>query len=221
MLKELIDKFYIDQQECRIQDHFYISDAGKCPRAVFFKFKSAPCVDLTPRMLRIFEKGEYIHRNVVNVLTTMGVLVASEIEIPHSHLISGRADALLSIDNQLYVLDIKSINNRGFKALKKAKEDHVLQLQLYLHFFNIKKGMLLYVDKDQQELKEFIISYDKKKVKELLDGFKKLRDKIDKDSIPRRIDPKLKHAQCFFCSYKEICKTVGEKALKWDRFDKK
>jgi CRISPR-associated protein Cas4 len=168
-------------------------------------------------MLRVFEKGEYIHRNIINILTTMGILVASEIEIPHSYLISGRADALLSLDNQLYVLDIKSINNKGFKSLKKAKEEHVLQLQLYLHFFNIKKGMLLYIDKDQQEIKEFTVSYNKKKVKELLDNFKKLREKIDKNSIPKRIDSNLKNPQCFYCSYKEVCKTVGEKALKWNK----
>lgn len=216
MLKELIDKFYINNHQCEIQKHFYISDAGKCQRVIFFKFKNAPCIDITPRMLRIFEKGEYIHRNITSILTTMGVLVASEIEVPHNSLISGRADALLSLDNQLYVLDIKSISNKGFKSLKKAKEEHILQLQLYLHFFNIKKGILLYVDKDQQELKEFVISYNRKTVKNLLDGFKKLRDKIDKDYIPRRIDSKMKHPSCFFCSYKDICKTIGEKKLKWN-----
>ena len=41
MLKELIDQFYLDNQKNKEQTRFYITDAGKCPRAVFFKFKNA------------------------------------------------------------------------------------------------------------------------------------------------------------------------------------
>ena len=37
MLKELIDQFYLDNQKNGSQTKFYITDAGKCPRAVFFK----------------------------------------------------------------------------------------------------------------------------------------------------------------------------------------
>jgi hypothetical protein len=36
MLKELIDQFYLDKQRDKEQTHFYITDAGKCTRAVFF-----------------------------------------------------------------------------------------------------------------------------------------------------------------------------------------
>ena len=41
MLKELINQYYLDRQKDREQHHFYITDAGKCPRATFFKFKKA------------------------------------------------------------------------------------------------------------------------------------------------------------------------------------
>ena len=68
MLKELIDEFYLDQQRDREQYHFYITDAGKCPRAVFFKFKNVPREKIDARILRIFERGETLHRDIFNVL---------------------------------------------------------------------------------------------------------------------------------------------------------
>ena len=62
MLKELIDQFYLENQKNKDQTKFYITDAGKCPRAVFFKFKNAPREPMDARIMRIFERGENIHR---------------------------------------------------------------------------------------------------------------------------------------------------------------
>lgn len=155
MLKELIDKFYIENQRNKEQTHFYITDAGKCPRQVFFRFKNVPRAAMDARIMRIFEHGEHIHRNIFNILYRLKIGVTTEIPIPSQEIISGRADAILCIDNENYVLDIKSMNSMIFRKLEQPKEENVYQLQLYLHYFNIKKGILLYIDKDQQEIKEF------------------------------------------------------------------
>ena len=56
MLKELIDQFYIDNQKNSEQTKFYITDAVKCPRSVFFKLKNAPREPLDARLMRIFER---------------------------------------------------------------------------------------------------------------------------------------------------------------------
>ena len=54
-----------------------------------------------------------------------------------------------------------------FRTLSEPKQDNVFQIQLYMHYFNIKKGILLYIDKDQQEMKEFMLDYDQKMVESL------------------------------------------------------
>ena len=97
MLKELIDKFYIENQKNKDQAKFYITDAGKCPRAVFFKFKNAPRESLDARILRICEHGEHMHRNIFNILSRLRIGVTTEIPIPAQEIISGRADAILCI----------------------------------------------------------------------------------------------------------------------------
>ena len=221
MLKELIDKFYQDQQRDRSQTKFYITDSGKCSRQVFFKFKQAPREKLDARIMRIFEFGEYMHRNIFNILYRLRVGVTTEIRIPAQEIVSGRADAILCIDGENYVLDIKSMNSMIFRNLTAPKEENVYQLQLYLHYFKIKKGILLYIDKDKQEIKEFIVEYDAEMVHRLLDDFEKLKQKIETDIVPVVLPDYPKNWQCSYCPYRPICDMAGKDELNWNDFKDK
>lgn len=218
MLKELIDKYYGDRQKDKDQAHFYITDAGKCPRAVFFKFKKAAREEIEPRVLRMFEHGDYIHRLILNALFSIGLVRSSEISIPPQQIISGRADAVISFNNELYVLDIKSMNSMIFRGLTQPKEENVYQVQLYLHFFQISKGILLYVNKDTQELKEFIFEYDPILAKKLLVDFHDLKEKIDSDVIPERLESWPEDWQCRYCQFKEICGMAESGEMNWNDF---
>ena len=221
MLKELIDKFYLEQKKSKRQYHFYISDAGKCDRAIFFKFKNLAQEKLDARILRIFEQGEYFHRSLINILIRLGIIVAAEINIPPQEIISGRADAILSVDNEIYILDIKSMNSIIFRKLTQPKEANIYQLQLYMHYFNIKKGILLYVDKDRQELKEFVINYNAELCKRLIAKFKSLQTKINSDNVPMVLSDYPRNWQCRYCPFRLICKIAGKEQIKWQDFKSK
>lgn len=225
MLKELIDQFYLDRERERKEKEriqFFISEVGKCPRAIFFKFKKAPAQEIEPERLRVFEHGDFIHQMVMRPLFSLGLVRATEISIPPQKIISGRADAVLSINGEPYILDIKGISGKlNFQKMEKPMPEHIWQVQLYLHFFNVKKGILLYVNKDTQELKEFVFEYDKEQVKQLLDWFEKLKKKIEKNLVPLRLPDWPDNWQCQSCQFKEICKIVGEKEISWENFKKK
>jgi CRISPR/Cas system-associated exonuclease Cas4 (RecB family) len=224
MLKELIDKFYFDRQKDKEQQHFYITDAGKCPRSVFFKFKNAPRKEMEARILRMFDHGDHIHQLIMKPLLSIREIhvVASEINIPPQELISGRADAIISDGKNMYVLDIKSMNSMIFGKLAEPKEENVDQIQLYMHFFKVPKGILLYVDKDKLELKDFVLAYDEVRVKNLLSSLDYLKKQIDKNVIPSRIPGYPNDDwQCKYCSFKEICDMANGGELKWEEFKKK
>jgi len=223
MLKEFINKYYLDRQKDRAQHHFYISDAGKCSRAIFFKFKNAPREEMDARILRLFDHGDSIHRLIMKPLLSMKEVhvVASEVDIPPQELIRGRADAIISDGKDLYVLDIKSMNSMVFKNLNRAKEEHIDQLQLYLHYLDPKKGILLYVNKDTQELKEFVIKYSSPKARSLIKPLTELKTKIDSNIIPSRISSWPDNWQCRYCPFKEICGLAGPGNVKWLDFKKK
>ena len=221
MLKELIDQFYLDQQRNKEQTHFYITDAGKCPRAVFFKFKNAPRKKMDARILRIYEKGEYLHRNIFNILYRLRIGITTEVPIPSQEIISGRADAIISINNENYVLDIKSMNSMIFRNLTAPKEENIYQIQLYLHYFNIKKGILFYIDKDQQNIKEFLVNYDEKLVRFLLKNFENLKKKVESNTIPERLPNYPQNWQCQYCQFKEVCSMTGAAEINWNIFKRK
>lgn len=219
MLKELVNKFYADKAKDRREgrDHFYISDAGKCPRKVYFKFKGAPRAKRDPRVLRIFDEGDQVHLRLMGVLTSLGILKASEVDIPPRQLISGRADAIVGIDggDQLCVVDFKSISSYGFDRLDSPKSNHRKQLQLYMHYFKIPRGILLYENKNNQKLKEFVLRYDQALVEKLLQDFKTLKKQIDQDQIP--VIPEQNQGwpkwPCQYCDFSETCKKVENSKL--------
>jgi CRISPR/Cas system-associated exonuclease Cas4 (RecB family) len=222
LLKEIIDKFYFDRQRNREQHHFYITDAGRCGRALFFKFKNVPRKEIDANILRLFDHGDHIHQLIMKPLLSVREIhvVAAEVNIPPQEMISGRADAIISDGKELYVLDIKSMNSLVFNKLTEPKEENVDQIQLYLHYFKIPKGILLYVNKDDQYLKEFIVKYDKKRVNCLLKGLEKIKKKIDKNILPARLIDYPKNWQCRYCQFKRICSMAHEGEMKWQEFKK-
>jgi CRISPR/Cas system-associated exonuclease Cas4 (RecB family) len=223
MLKELIDQFYLDKQKDKEQHHFYITDAGKCARAIFFKFKNVPRKEIEANILRLFDHGDHIHQLIMKPLLSVREIhvVASEVNIPPQELVSGRADAIISTGKEMYVLDIKSMNSMIFRNLTEPKEENVAQLQLYLHYFKIPKGILLYVNKDNQELKEFIIAYDKKMALNLLASLSDLRKKIDSEIIPPRLADYPDNWQCRYCQFREVCGMTNGGEVKWNDFKKR
>jgi CRISPR/Cas system-associated exonuclease Cas4 (RecB family) len=221
MLKDLIDQFFLDKENAREQQHFYITDAGKCERAIFFKFKNVPREKMTAEVLRMLDHGDYVQMHILNSLFSLGIVRASEIRIPPQEIISGRADAIITLNNELYVVDFKSMNSYKFKNLEAPPEENINQIQLYLHYFGITKGILLYVDKNTLSLKEFLINYDSELAESLISALENLKIKIDANVIPARIASHPANFQCKYCVFREICKISGEGEVDWQDFKKK
>lgn len=108
-------------------------------------------------------------------------------EIPlveQDYLISGRADGIVWLEvgkdkEEKHLMDIKSIQNRlpthpptslCFEDLDQAgpKEDHVIQLMIYMWISGIHKGHLLYVSLQTLQQKSFYIEYDRDRIAPIL-----------------------------------------------------
>lgn len=210
MIKEKIDEFYGARQKNKEKTAFWISDAGKCPRQIWFSCKGYPKKPAEARVQRIFEHGNHTHMRIMSVLFSLGLVTACEVEIPSNEFIHGRADAIISLDGEIYVIEIKSISSFKFKK-DEVDSDHVKQLQLYLHFFKIRKGIFIYENKDTQELRELIVEYDEKLANQLLNSFSQLKEKVEKNEIPA-IPSDLEKWRCEYCDYLGACeKTESSK----------
>jgi len=68
---------------------------------------------------------------------------------------NGYGDVMLKLNNERVVGEIKTMPNDGFeykKKSKKPKSSHLMQLLIYMKFWNINKGVLIYENKNNHEL---------------------------------------------------------------------
>ena len=68
---------------------------------------------------------------------------------------NGYGDVMLKLNNERVVGEIKTMPNDGFeykKKSKKPKNSHLMQLLIYMKFWNINKGVLIYENKNNHEL---------------------------------------------------------------------
>ena len=67
----------------------------------------------------------------------------------------GYGDVMLNINNERVVGEIKTISNEGFeykKNSRKPKMGHLMQLLIYMKVWGIKKGVMIYENKNNHEL---------------------------------------------------------------------
>lgn len=209
MLIELIDKFYQEKRKERNQEHFYITDAGKCPREVYFSMKGYPRKEKEARILRIFDRGDITHERLrSNLLSIYEIrLVAAEVDIPVKELFHGRSDAIISVKNKLYVVEIKSSSDFKFQKLEEPEKAHKMQIQLYMHYFKIPQGIMIYENKNTQDLKEFELKYDPKLCQEVIKNFGMLKEQIENEILPPK-PTDLEVWKCEYCDFKEACNKI-------------
>ena len=114
---------------------------------------------------RIFDNGSFLEDRMNSYFEKMGIVKDRERSLKcDDPPISGRADFLLS--HPLYeevLLELKSINDKGFKNLKsQPKKEHMVQIQIYLQLADMDHGIVLYENKNDQHIKAFAVERDLK-----------------------------------------------------------
>lgn len=159
LLKMFEDKLGYQQNSSRV-GVFYPSMLGnECDRYLYLAFRGKlPQQEIASTTQRIFDTGSSLEDRMTKYFEQMGILRGREIVVKSdSPPISGRADFLLTHEeHQEIVLELKSINDKGFKNLySKPKPEHALQLQIYLQLLDKAYGIVLYENKNDQKLKAF------------------------------------------------------------------
>lgn len=111
------------------------SQIGKCPRARYYSRTGAPAnPGVDPRSTRIFDNGTFFHIRTQEYLKEAGILDVDEVPVYNEQYnIQGHTDGILSISgSEKAVLELKSINSKGFSELKDAKDEHKKQGLTYL-----------------------------------------------------------------------------------------
>ena len=146
---------------------FYPSSLGNpCDRFLYMAYNGLlPSQEIEPTLQRIFDCGDYLGYRFEKYFEKMGVLLSTESSVKCTMPnISGRIDFIIKHrDFAQAVIELKSINSRGFKALlDRPKPEHFIQIRIYLNLSNIEHGIVLYENKNDQQVKAFVVKRDEK-----------------------------------------------------------
>jgi CRISPR-associated protein Cas4 len=199
--------------------YYFVTDFGSCPRKVVYSMMNKEAEPFSNHSLFVFANGDSFHKRMCDWLREMEILVAEEYPFKTENgRIHGRIDSIVQMNEKKTVVEFKSINNRGFKYLKRPKTQHVIQVQLYLWFlkhFDDKHcdiddcGRIIYEDKDEQYHKEFPIEYSPQIVADVFQLVSFFDRHLDEGTVPTRFFSD-SDWQCKYCQYHDVCKKEGE-----------
>ena len=142
------------------KDVFYPSMLGNaCDRYLYLAYNGQLADQVIgAKTARIFDHGGSLEVRMKKYFERTGIFLASEQSvIVKNPTISGRYDFMLKHEEYgRVILELKSINDKGFKALiDTPKPEHLVQLQIYLNLAGVENGVVLYENKNDQTLKAF------------------------------------------------------------------
>lgn len=226
LLNENSQKERVASKGTDLKENPHVSDAGKCPRQVYFSLRNIPKTEpLTTDSLVNFGVGHAVEEWLTKALEVQGAGVIREarIEIPvDGTVVSGRVDFLVTLPEFHSIVELKSINSRsmGFTLRKQepGKDDHRRQLNLYLHAAAqeqleggpFDKGYLIYVVKDatkgEPPLHAFEVAYNKNIAEADLLWLARLKKQADAKSDPGIPTGYTKSKYpCNYCGWQSYC----------------
>lgn len=117
-----------------------------------------------PKTQAIFKVGSALHAMMqawfseMDKLDGFPNLVGNEVRLYNEELLmGGYIDSIICMpeDDFETVVELKTINDRQFQMLSAPKKEHTLQMGCYLMERKSPKGIILYINKNTCELKEF------------------------------------------------------------------
>lgn len=220
-------------QEPLEQQRFRASSIADCPRKIIFSMMNLDRVQYPrakgteeARGYKLMGMGTYIHSYIQEHLIALGALSPDDLEekkrlVDEEYLFSGHCDGVLNIEGTRILLEIKTMNSKGFAYLKEPKQEHYYQAQAYLHFLEKIYGiraehvLFVYVDRnsDNLDFKTFWIMRDEKSINMILNKLKVMKEFLlrgDIYPIPPGYDPlDEKVYACRYCPFntEQLCRS--------------
>ena len=169
-LLEALDKYLESENRPPRAGVFHPSQVGqRCDRLLYLGYNGLlEPYKIVPKLARIFGCGGALEDRVAKYFTDMGILLDREMPVTCDSPVpfSGRIDFIIQHESHGPIpVELKSINNTGFnKLIDSPKPEHLIQLQLYLALWSVEYGTVLYENKDNQDLKAFLVKNDKQKI---------------------------------------------------------
>jgi CRISPR/Cas system-associated exonuclease Cas4 (RecB family) len=171
-----------------------------------------------PRMRRILDTGSAIHAQLQGYLNAVAARTEGESFIPEADIdpdknkianlldISGHTDGIYEILAKAFRIrigvEIKSINDAGYKKTSGPHPEHLMQGTVYQKCLDLPVMVFIYYNKNDSSILEFPHVYDPRRWNAIEKKLNHIRDLAMKGELPERETG----FQCGRCGYKAVCK---------------
>ena len=183
----------------------HASEAGNpCARVIAAQLLGfeLPREPIDPRLSRIFENGTYMHLRYYNYFLSLPAPFEPQVAVVLKRWpIIGEADVIVyhpEMGNQ--IIELKSINDHGFKILKKPQENHGNQVNVYLGLApstqkgNFIAGQVWYENKNNQDIKAYPHEFNSEPFEGTFERVEEIADAVIEGNLPNA---------CGECKYDE------------------
>ncbi len=166
---------------------------------------------------RIFDNGNWVHKRYLKTyVPAIGNAAVIEVEengqkiqkpfievsIEDKDLwIKGSPDAVVinRNDHLPYIFELKSIKQELFETLDAPSEEYLDQVHLYMYLTKIPRAIVFYENKNNQEILEFQIELDQKRLDSLIAKIRMIQDYVLKYEVEAKLPPKCRSKYCEGC----------------------
>jgi hypothetical protein len=191
-----------------------------CKREAVLKFLGVEGqLKIDPDLELIFEDGNWRHHKwqalFMDMQRVLGrknfrvVSFESDAILPGLY-VAGSLDVHIIVKGVAYIIDIKGINDFGFKRVCIDQDapmpKHVDQLVAYMKAKKVKRGIILYENKDKNQIKNFLVLYDKEKWREVVEWCDSVISSMENERLPaRHPDCNRGHFGYRKCMFAKLC----------------
>lgn len=116
-------------------------------------------------------------------------------------------DGILKLQNELYLLEIKTLDFGDFNSLTDIKQSHIDQVKTYLALLNLENAIVMYVDRQYGSVKCYSYSIKQYERDEIFNNMYHVLNCVESNIAPDRLD--YSDYMCTNCPYKKSCKEWG------------
>lgn len=125
-----------------------------------------------------------------------------EIDVEDQELcIKGKTDGIILVNGDLYVMDVKTCSQAAFGDVTSRNapmESHIYQINTYMYILKVKRGILLYENRNDLNIKEFHLTLDNKVICNVLRNILEAKKAEENGTIPAI--PSSLNANCWSCA---------------------
>lgn len=217
----ILDREIVQRQGHGFRSHLGASIIGRsCARQLWYTFRWATRNYFDARVLRLFQRGHAEEDVIVKNLRQSGVHVL-EVDpetgkqfriVDHDGHFGGSLDGKLygtaDFPDDWILAEFKTHNDKSFKkvtkqGVEKAKYEHFVQMQIYMHYEELPAALYFAVNKNDDDMFVPVVEYDPGVAERFIDRAGKI---IYAPVPPKRLpNASVGWWECRFCDHNAVC----------------